>query len=356
MAGTSTSFSPSSVPQKICLFCLGPADYLPAKASNGSDWTKTYFRQFLWKYLIGDDQVKINEFTGNLLKDNVPPMCSACHDKCRQLASYHLEFEKVQDKIMQVARDLLDGKQDCTKAEYDVAAQNVKDAGGKSSSRAPANRFIKSSGGNNQLNSGVFPSYETIQMYQILRNPGHVRIPLSCLKSFSFSELKNLITKNSTMANKIIKGTTGASSLPKPSLVPQVSPPILTPKAGGSASLPKRYWINDVQVEMVGADGSNVEDDEEEEVEPEPEPIPKMKMQPKFSIIPMASNKRPKMERETEIPDEVEYYDEEDATDNNLLNFLKIVPQEDNYDGEEYDEDAQGMDDSRDADNEDSQY
>ncbi|CAL8091584.1 unnamed protein product [Orchesella dallaii] len=357
MAGTSTSsFSPSCAPQKLCLFCLGPADYLPAKSSNGSDWTKTYFRQFLWKYLIGDDQVKINEFTGNLLKDNVPPMCSACHDKCRQLASYHLEFEKVQDKIMQVARDLLDGWKQrdmlVTKVEYDAAAQNVKDAG-KSAHRAPANRFIKSSGGNNQMNMEVVPSYETFQMYQILRNPGHVRIPLSCLKSFSFSELKNLITKNTSVANKIVMGA--GASIPKPLLVPQISPPVSKPKAGGSSSiLRKKYWINDVQVEMVGADGSNVEDEDEDI-----EPVPMPKMKPKFSITPMAANKRAKVElqEEPEIPEEVEYYDEEDdGVDNNLMNYLKIVPQEDNYDGEEYEDDSQGMDDSGDADNEESQY
>lgn len=130
---------------------------------------KAYFRQFLWKYLIGDDMVKINEFTANHLRNYVPPMCSGCHDKCVQLANYHLEFEKIQNEIMQVSGDLLRGwKQKdslLTKDEYDMAVRMASREKEGGRSKPPANRFIKS-----PVNQQAYPKYEAIQMYQILRS------------------------------------------------------------------------------------------------------------------------------------------------------------------------------------------
>lgn len=157
---------------KLCLFCLAPADYVPERSQDSNtDWTKTYFRQFLWKYLIGDDMVKINEFTGNQLKNTVPPLCGVCHEKCMQLASYHLEFENIQEEIMQVTKELLEGWKSrdtlFTRKEYDTVVQQCQRD--KARPKMPTNRFIKSPGGNNGT-GGAYPSLETLQMYQILRS------------------------------------------------------------------------------------------------------------------------------------------------------------------------------------------
>lgn len=149
---------------KLCLFCLAPADYVPDK---GTDWTKTSFKQFLWKYLIGDDMIKINEFTGNHLKNSVPPLCQLCHEKCMQLATFHVEFEHIQDEIIQVSKDLLEGWKGkdtlLSRNEYDMAVQQCSSGRPK----VPSNRFIKSP---EPKHEKAYPSLETLQMYQILRS------------------------------------------------------------------------------------------------------------------------------------------------------------------------------------------
>lgn len=161
-----------SCPTKVCLFCLNPADYTPVK-DGATDWNlKNYFSQFLWKYLIGDDAVKINEFTGKHLRNNVPPLCLSCHERCVQLATYHLEFEKIQDAIMDVAQDLLEGwkMRDTllSKKEYEGVVQSASRANHRP--RVPFNRFIKSSPTSSSGTHTAFPTYETVQMYQILRS------------------------------------------------------------------------------------------------------------------------------------------------------------------------------------------
>lgn len=169
---------------KLCLFCLSPADYTPEKGGGdqnaGDDHTKVYFRQFLWKYLIGDDMVKINEFTGNQLKSIVPPLCVQCHEKCLHLASFHVEFENIQEEIMQVTKELLEGWRGrdalFSKADYENAVQQCqKEKGQERSAKLPTNRFIKTPGGggggaNGVGGGGAYPTLETIQMYQILRS------------------------------------------------------------------------------------------------------------------------------------------------------------------------------------------
>lgn len=101
-----------------------------------------------------------------------------------------------------------------------------------------------------------------------------MRIPLSCLKSFGFTELKMLSSKNSppSLAKQILSGP----KIPSPSLIQAkqaaaaaAAAKLLNANTNISISkvsslnnrglppalplpLAKKYWINDVQVEMLG--------------------------------------------------------------------------------------------------------
>lgn len=217
-------------------------------------------------------------------------------------------------------------------------------------------------------------------------DPGHVRIPLSCLKSFGFSELKNMTSKNNSVAKQILAGP----KIPTPSMVQANT---MAAKAASLAAakaisanrnlsiskIPalsiaqqqKRYWINDVQVEMLNPAANNNHDNEDDDYSegeleqkysapqlklalkrPPPPmkpayngigngsvptkqtpPVPTLKKMPPLGKIPSNNTpqnlimKRPKLETE-ENPSEPmvevdEYYDDgDDAEDNNCVNFL----------------------------------